>query len=251
MMTQTLNLYKDKLLSEGFLNFHLSELYPEFIDDIKIFNEKEKYIKNLSFLLFDSIIPSTITSDYIKSFYQSNYDLIEDEVIKIKEVDAGITNKLIFKLKLKQPNYEFLREISNKLKKISTQVFQGWIENPITASDSEYEVFSKLMDKIYFDFYGLNIKYGDVHPRFTCFQDGDFILSHKDADDTTNRCVVLLYLNNDYHEGLGGELIIENKEIVKPEFGRVAILDFTKNNVIHEVRPVESNFQRCALISFN
>lgn len=250
-MIPNLNLYKDKLLSEGFLNFHINELYPEFIDDIKIFNEKKKYIENLTFLQFDSVIPFDITYDYIKSLYEPYFNLIEDEKINIKEISSGYTNKLTLKIKLKEPNYEFLTKLNNELKKISNHVFQSWIEFPLIPIKDDYFIFHKLMNRIYFDFYGFNIKFGDVHSRFTCFQNGDNIISHKDADDTENRCVVLLYLNNDYQEGYGGELIIENKEIVKPEFGRVAILDFTKNNPIHEVKPVQGKFQRCALISFN
>lgn len=248
---ENLNIFKDKLLNEGFLNFHLDELYPEFIDDIKIFNEKKKYIENLKLLQFDSVIPFGITTDYIKSLYESDYNLIQDEVINIKEIQSGYTSKLVLKIKLIEPNYEFLKKLNNQLKKISNQVFQSWIEFALIPSENDYLIFHKFMNKIYFDFYGMNIKLGDVHPRFTCFQDGDLIVSHKDADDTTNRCVVLLYLNNDYEDGMGGELIIQNKEIVKPEFGRVAILDFTNNNVIHEVTPIQGNFQRCALISFN
>jgi len=219
-----ISIYKNKLLNEGFLNIKLDELYPDLVDTIQIFNNKEEYIQRLSNIQFDSIIFSDITYEYIKSLYCSNSDLINEERINIKEIEGNSHKKFTFKLKLKNPNYKFLYDLNNQLKKISSQVFQSWIDN---------------------------IKFGDVHPTFTCFQDGDFILSHKDADDTENRCVVLLYLNSDYEDGLGGELIIQNKEVVKPEFGRIAILDFTNNNVIHEVTPVQGNFKRCALISFN
>jgi Rps23 Pro-64 3,4-dihydroxylase Tpa1-like proline 4-hydroxylase len=246
-----ISIYKNKLLNEGFLNIKLDELYPDLVDTIQIFNNKEEYIQRLSNIQFDSIIFSDITYEYIKSLYCSNSDLINEERINIKEIEGNSHKKFTFKLKLKNPNYKFLYDLNNQLKKISSQVFQSWIDTSIYPSELEYSIFYNLMNKIYLDFYGMHIKFGDVHPTFTCFQDGDFILSHKDADDTENRCVVLLYLNSDYEDGLGGELIIQNKEVVKPEFGRIAILDFTNNNVIHEVTPVQGNFKRCALISFN
>lgn len=247
---KNLNLYKDKLLGEGFLNFHITELYSDFLDRLNIFSEKQKYINKSKQLVFDSMIYSSITKEYIESLYFSKINKIGNVVVDIKEHNDSY-NKLVLKLNLIESDYNFLKELNNELKKISNQVFQSWIEFPWIPTESDYFIFHELMKKIYFDFYGFHIKFGDVHPRFTCFQDGDNIVSHKDADDTENRCVVLLYLNNDYQDGYGGELIIENKEIVKPEFGRVAILDFTKNNPIHEVKSVQGDFQRCALISFN
>ena len=33
-------------------------------------------------------------------------------------------------------------------------------------------------------------------------------------------------------------------------FGRISILDFTKNNIKHEVTPVVGDFKRCAVMSF-
>ena len=54
-----------------------------------------------------------------------------------------------------------------------------------------------------------------------------------------------------------GELTLKNGkfyrdgEVVKPEFGNIVILDFTKNNVYHSVNSVlDDNFKRFAFIRF-
>ena len=103
-----ISIYKNKLLNEGFLNIKLDELYPDLVDTIQIFNNKEEYIQRLSNIQFDSIIFSDITYEYIKSLYCSNSDLINEERINIKEIEGNSHKKFTFKLKLKNPNYKFL-----------------------------------------------------------------------------------------------------------------------------------------------
>ena len=84
-----ISIYKNKLLNEGFLNIKLDELYPDLVDTIQIFNNKEEYIQRLSNIQFDSIIFSDITYEYIKSLYCSNSDLINEERINIKEIEGN------------------------------------------------------------------------------------------------------------------------------------------------------------------
>ena len=64
---------------------------------------------------------------------------------------------------------------------------------------------------------------------------------------------MLLYLNDDWKEGDGGELVIKNngkETIVLPKLGNYAVLDFTKNNVTHEVLKVNNDFKRFSYIHF-
>ena len=79
----------------------------------------------------------------------------------------------------------------------------------------------------------------------------NFIELHQDGYVEGRLCVILIYLNDDYKEGYGGELVINKSNIVKPEFGNIVILDFTKNNVYHSVNSVlDDNFKRFAFIRF-
>jgi hypothetical protein len=100
-------------------------------------------------------------------------------------------------------------------------------------------------------------KYSQPSFNLSLYNKDCFIKNHKDGEDNDNTrvCVVLLYLNKDWKKGDGGELIITdldgNKLEITPEFGNFAILDFTKANLEHEVKPiVNPNFERKALISF-
>lgn len=85
----------------------------------------------------------------------------------------------------------------------------------------------------------------------TLYNDRCFLLNHNDANDTTNSrtCAILIYLSNDWIDGKGGELVIDDKVVVPPIYGNVAILDFTKHNPAHMVNEVVG-FNRYCLINF-
>jgi GDP-L-fucose synthase len=89
---------------------------------------------------------------------------------------------------------------------------------------------------------------------FTIYENGDFIEPHTDGQDSSRKCVILIYLSdeNDYIDG-GGELIIEeNGETVyvKPVNTKYVILDFSRNNANHAVNAVKNDFVRYAYIDF-
>jgi Rps23 Pro-64 3,4-dihydroxylase Tpa1-like proline 4-hydroxylase len=185
---------------------------------------------------------------YLKSLYsEKKYDVI-DEPIDIK-LHSDDISKLVYKVIFETPQYELLKGVKIKLHEISDTNFQSWLEYTIKPRDESHNIIRQIYNRIYLDFYDTKLpEYFGC--RFTCFEKDDLIVSHKDAYDTTNKCVILIYLNDDYEDGCGGELIIENKEIVKPIFGQISILDFTKHNVIHEVTKINGDFKRCALIQF-
>jgi Rps23 Pro-64 3,4-dihydroxylase Tpa1-like proline 4-hydroxylase len=45
-------------------------------------------------------------------------------------------------------------------------------------------------------------------------------------------------LNEDWEDGDGGELILEQKYKQQPKYGNFAVLDFLKTNPLHLVTPV-------------
>jgi hypothetical protein len=56
-------------------------------------------------------------------------------------------------------------------------------------------------------------------------------------------------LNDDYVDGMGGEIIINDNIKVNPELGKVAIIDFSQNNPPHAVTEVlDENFRRITII---
>ena len=89
---------------------------------------------------------------------------------------------------------------------------------------------------------------------FTIYENGDFIEPHIDGQDSSRKCVILIYLSHkkDYIDG-GGELVIDERgekiEVV-PINTNYAILDFTKNNPNHSVNEVKNDFIRYTYIDF-
>lgn len=103
----------------------------------------------------------------------------------------------------------------------------------------------------------LEIKETDVRSRggLTYYEDGDFIEMHADGVNETRLCVILLYLNENWNDTFGGELVLENeneKQIasVPPKFGDYVILDFTQNNVRHAVNKIKNGFKRFTYAHF-
>jgi len=105
----------------------------------------------------------------------------------------------------------------------------------------------------------INENYGDlgdlVHmDDVTLFENGDFINEHKDGFNEGRICVFLIYLSDSqtYNDG-GGKLIIKNNSIIEevyPINENFTILDFTQNNVTHEVTSVKNDFKRLTYINF-
>jgi Rps23 Pro-64 3,4-dihydroxylase Tpa1-like proline 4-hydroxylase len=88
-----------------------------------------------------------------------------------------------------------------------------------------------------------------VHPHITMFNKQCYINRHTDGTSGVLLCNILLYLNEDYQSGMGGELVVNDTNVIVPTFGKVAILDFKHNNPAHAVNEVlDENFKRCAII---
>ncbi len=77
-----------------------------------------------------------------------------------------------------------------------------------------------------------------------------FIEDHADGGSPRMICNILIYLNEEWDEGCGGELVLENKFKQQPKWGNFAVLDFLKCNPIHSVTPVlKENYNRFAILT--
>ena len=68
---------------------------------------------------------------------------------------------------------------------------------------------------------------------------------HRDGYEVENHASLLVYLNKNWKSEYGGELTVIDpqngkKYVHLPEFGSVALIDFSKHNPVHEVRKVKS-----------
>ena len=138
-----------------------------------------------------------------------------------------------------------------------TSIFQMWYEIPLqnirNKSGVDVTKIHQELTKIYLELYGdleevqnFGREYNPKENlsqtfRLQVYEEGCFISPHRDG--TGGHCSMLLYTNEDYVEGMGGELVCidsEGKEIiVPPTIGTLAIVDFKKDpshsiNVIKE-----------------
>jgi len=151
--------------------------------------------------------------------------------------------------------WDAIKEREEHIEKNGYNIFQRFWE--YTIND---ENITKFFDKISVDIanalypkYNVNLTDLDSRGRYMLYENGDFINIHEDGFDARRLCVVLLYLNDDWKEGDGGELVIKNngkETIVLPKLGNYAVLDFTKSNVSHAVLKVNNNFKRFSYIHF-
>ena len=103
---------------------------------------------------------------------------------------------------------------------------------------------------IFKEFYDYDVDNVVIHSISTLFTKDCFIDLHRDGANNDRIAGILIYLNKNYDENNGGLLILKNEEKVIPEFGKVVLLDYTKNNIEHEVtRVIEKDRKAiCAFI---
>ena len=84
----------------------------------------------------------------------------------------------------------------------------------------------------------------------TNFTKDCYIEDHADGGNPNMVCNILIYLNKDWQEGDGAELVIKNKFKQQPKWGNFAVLDFTKHNPSHLVTTIENpNLNRFAVLT--
>ncbi len=150
-----------------------------------------------------------------------------------------------------------------------TSIFQMWYEIPLqnirNKSGVDASKIHKELTKIYLELYkdseevqnfgkeyNSNTRRDKLQQTFRLqvYEEGCFISPHRDSDDLDDipegNCSMLLYTNEDYVEGMGGELVCidirpgsRKKEItVPPTIGTLVIVDF-KQNPSHSVNVIK------------
>ena len=143
-------------------------------------------------------------------------------------------------------NLEKLKEEYAPLKK-----WQVWYQDNNfrpKISEDEYEFLRNLFTSIIEDVYPADSYDKNFFINCTMYNKLCYINRHQDGTAGHRLTNILIYLNDDYVAGMGGEIVI-NDEKVNPELGKVAILDFSQNNPIHAVTEVlDENFRRITII---
>ena len=220
-------------------------------------------------------------NDYLdEGAYVGNImDFINDEeynqmlsvIEKVK--DYSIVNRdtelyCRYQLRLKEDDYEHnipLSEVGERdlyVKDNNFKIFQKWFEFKIKQNIGEpnyTDFFINICKKILNRFYpDVEIDYGSGFGGFTLYEDGHFIIDHKDGKNAGRLCVIIIYLSpeSEYNTdgGGGGELVIKTNSqkeyTIKPILGTFSLLDFSENDVFHEVNMVKNGFKRYSFINF-
>jgi len=156
-----------------------------------------------------------------------------------------------------------LSEVADRdlfIKDNNLKVFQKWFEYNIKQKPDEpnyIDFFMNICKKILNRFYpNYEINYGGGFGGYTLYEDGHFIIDHKDGNNEGRVCVIIIYLSSEseYNNDGGGELVIktnsEKEYTIKPILGTFSLLDFSQNDVHHQVNMVKNGFKRYAFINF-
>ena len=212
---------------------------------------KEIYDRLVSVGFYEEILPIE-DIDFLKkiAYLCKNFDY----------KDACHTNfKNDFSRNVPFKELEKLKEECAPLK-----LWQFWystdgIDKDLNLSNQEYQEIQKIFNRILKKCYPTDMLPDEKkhnHIQCTMFNKMCYINPHYDGLNNNKLCNILIYLNDDYKNGYGGELIIKNESSLNdyikiiPELGRIVVIDFSKANPNHEVTEVlDDKFKRCALIS--
>lgn len=222
---------KDKLHKIGYCEFNLSELNSQFLSTL----EKIKYKSN--------------DDKYPKQFKRLRFDYHGDEVVQSSEEYE--THDLC-----NQKKFDLLKKYNE------SGIDQIWLQRDANFPDDN---FAKDMSKIFYNileyFYGKTEKDVIMGMQWTLYNEGCFLKDHNDGqgDEYQNTCAILIYLNEDWQEEWGGNLILRNTKKttdtevahrVIPKFGKVAIIDLEVFDTSHAVEKVIGEHNRFTILSF-
>lgn len=207
---------------------HLSEINPlllEKLEKLQPLLDKEFYTKVTHSYLggFDNKIESTQTNTFSEAEKIKNKWLVKKE--------SGLEVWQIF--------YTF-----NNDNHIGTQILNELMPTirELFSSIIEYCYGRDMLDKIW----DINRNVVNV----TNLTQNCFIEHHSDGGNPNMVCNLLIYLNKDWEEGDGAELIIRDKFKQEPKWGNFAVLDFIKHNPSHLVTPsLSSTKNRFAVLT--
>lgn len=221
----------DFLFKEGYLVFEL-ESY-----DIDLYNELQNS--------FDVTIAKN-SINRLRIDGNSNYI---DEIENIlKKYDLSEYNIQSENIQIKSLTSEY-QSIFNQIQSYYFHINQSWFYSDTPDETGLGIVSDKINKKIAKDLYNQTLT-GPHMSELTLYTNGCFIENHNDGMNPHRNCVTLVYLNKDWKEDDGGEIVLNGNLKIPPTFGKVVVLDFLHNNIEHAVNMVKNDFERYTLIRF-
>jgi len=240
----TLEESKKSLKLNGYCDFELKDLNEEFynlFESLKYIDGDTQYLNEFNSVRFDYKPDNEFDMNknyHFNSFAES--DNKKNEIIKEYD-EKHIPQLWLYAVRLPTNSEDFSRTKHIKDKNAFDNVFYRI---------SEY-------------FYGENEKNVNMGLQWTCYSEGCFLKDHNDGqgDEYQNTCAILIYLNDEWEQDWGGNLILRNTKNpndkdrftqykVVPKFGKVAIIDLKIFDVSHAVEKIIGDHKRCTLLAF-
>ena len=229
----TLDEAKKNLKEIGYCNFDLKDFNPEYytlLEKIKYKVSDKKYLENFKALRFDH----HNDKKNIHKSYREVFPTFEETNVKKEEL-------------IKEYEYEHSAQL--------------WLLSESVPKDLIDEKFETLFYDILEYFYNETKDDVTMGQQWTCYSEKCFLKDHNDGqgDEYQNTCAILIYLNEEWDESWGGNLILRNTRHtndgvvahkVVPTFAKVAIIDLKTFDTSHEVECVNGNHNRCTLLAF-
>lgn len=216
---------REELKTKGCLFGHLSDINPSLIEELN----KLKSIRNPKNF-------TRVTHSYnkmVSSESTSTYSYDEAEKIKNIHLEGNKDGKLW------QTFFTWGTEDNESVNLKNSLI--PTIRN-LFLEVFKYAYGSELLDKIW--------EINESNINITHFNKNCFIDEHADGGSKSVICNMLIYLNDDWKEEDGGELVVAEKYRQQPLFGNFAVLDFMHVNPMHLVTPIKSDdFHRYTILT--
>jgi len=237
---------KESLKLNGYCDFELKDFNKEFYN------------------LFESLKYIDGDANYLNQFKMVRFDYRKDDESN-KNVSAHYTFNSFIESNNKKS--EIIKKYDEKY------ISQLWLNSESTPTDSDHfnpikkktdrKEFHNVYYRILEHFYGENENDVNCGLQWTCYSEGCFLKDHNDGqgEEYQNTCAILIYLNEEWEEEWGGNLILRNTKStndvdrftqykVVPKFGKVAIIDLKIFDVSHAVEKIIGDHNRCTLLAF-
>jgi Rps23 Pro-64 3,4-dihydroxylase Tpa1-like proline 4-hydroxylase len=245
----------DDLLEKGYAtfdihNFH-NDLFEELNQILLLVENYEKWTLYIAFRKENTSFSEIETFEKELQSFLDNPNLYRRMSLNPFPGDETSIS-LEFEISLNNDNLENVKEIVENFTRES-YIQQYWFKNDFwDGGESKLDrmIHSKadlILDKIYTHFYPY--EYEEHKLSITNFKENCLIHPHQDGQDENRVCGILIYMNHDYPEDKGGELVVGDT-VIRPKFGTIVALDYTENNLEHSVNKVAHNDNRFALLKF-
>lgn len=226
---------KESLFKNGYCDFDLKEFSEE------SYNE------------FLRIKYNTSDTEYLKRFIRVKFDFHDGDN------NVHIQTQNVFK-SFADANAEKDRLLNSYNEELAAQI---WLISNNTPTEMYNQLVSQTYYKILEHFYNQTENDVRLVLQWTCYSEGCFLRDHNDGqgDVYQNTCAILIYLNDEWEEEWGGNLLLRNTKLahssdiktaykVVPKFGKVAVIDLEVFDTAHAVEKIIGDHNRITLLAF-